>query len=59
MEDFIVQEPSAQLAGDITTTKKNRSTEMTIVADVALFTLLPMYTALNSDLALPRERSVL
>jgi hypothetical protein len=41
MEDFIVQEFSAQLAGDITTTKKNRSTEMTVVADAALFTLLP------------------
>jgi hypothetical protein len=42
MEDFIVQEFSAQLAGDITTTKKKRSTEMTVVADAALFTLLPI-----------------
>jgi hypothetical protein len=59
MEDFIAQEFSAPLAGDITTTKKSRSTEMTVAADVALLTLLPMYTALNPDLALPRERSVL
>ena len=59
MEDFVAQEFSALLAGDIATTKENRSTEMTIVADAVLFTLLPMHTALNSDLALLREHSVL
>jgi hypothetical protein len=59
MEDFVAQEFSAPLAGDIAATKENTSTEMTIAANAALFTSLPTYTALNSDLILPREHSVL
>jgi hypothetical protein len=42
IEAFVTQEFSAPLAGAIVFAKENRSIDMTVAANAALFTLLPM-----------------